>query len=146
MTLDIATPLVTAQGGAKSTPRAERRARGRAACESRASNGQVGVLPAHPGNRGRRRLPSEPESDEIRVGRAQLKKELATGAVRIEEVLVLPPDLARTERVSVLLLAVPKYGRVRVSRLLTRARISDSKTLDGLSDRQRAELIAHFRS
>ncbi len=44
---------------------------------------------------------------------------------------------AKTERVSVLLLAVPKYGSVRVSRLLTKTRISDSKTLGGLSDRQR---------
>ena len=103
---------------------------------------KAGVTPA----RSAQRLEALRKANEIRVGRAQLKKELATGAVRIEEILVRLPDCARTERVSVLLLAVPKYGRVRVSRLLTRVRISDSKTMGGLSDRQRAELIAHFRS
>ena len=44
-----------------------------------------------------------------------------------------------------LLLAVPKYGSARVSRLLAKARISDSKRLAGLSERQRAELIDHFQ-
>jgi hypothetical protein len=96
--------------------------------------------------RSAQRLEALRKANAIRVSRAQLKKELATGAVRIEQILARPPDCANTERVSVLLLAVPKYGRVRASRLLARARISDSKTLSALSDRQRAELIAHFRS
>jgi hypothetical protein len=103
---------------------------------------KAGASPA----RSSQRLEALRKANEIRVGRAQLKKELATGAVRIEEIIAQPPDFANTERVSSLLLAVPKYGRVRVSRLLTRARISDSKRLGGLSDRQRAELIAHFKS
>jgi hypothetical protein len=103
---------------------------------------KTGATPA----RSAQRLEGLRKANEIRVRRAQLKKELATGAVRIEEILARPPDFAKTERVSVLLLAVPKYGRVRVSRLLTKAQISDSKTLGGLSDRQRAELIAHFKS
>jgi S13-like H2TH domain len=102
---------------------------------------KAGAPPA----RSAQRLESLRKANEIRASRAQLKNELATGAVRMEEILVRLPEFARTERVSVLLLAVPKYGRVRVSRLLTKARISESKTLGGLSDRQRAELIAHFR-
>ena len=102
---------------------------------------KAGATPA----RSAQRLEALRKANEIRVGRGQLKKELATGAVHIEEILARPPDCARTERVSVLLLAVPKYGRVRVTRLLTKARITDSKTLGVLSDRQRAELIAHFR-
>ena len=101
----------------------------------------AGAAPA----RSAQRLEALRKANEIRVGRAQLKKELATGVVRIDEILAQPPDCAKTERVSVLLLAVPKYGSVRVSRLLTKTRISDSKRLGGLSDRQRAELIAHFR-
>jgi hypothetical protein len=91
------------------------------------------------------RLEALRKANEIRVGRAQLKKELAAGTVRIEAILARPPDFAKTERISALLLALPKYGPARVSRLLTRVRISESKTLGGLSDRQRAELIAYFR-
>jgi hypothetical protein len=42
-------------------------------------------------------------------------------------------------------MAVPKFGRVKATRFLTQARISHSKTVGGLSDRQRAELIGLFR-
>ena len=44
-----------------------------------------------------------------------------------------------------LLLAVPKYGRVKVNKILAQCRISPSKTLGGLSERQRAELVALMR-
>jgi hypothetical protein len=66
-------------------------------------------------------------------------------AGRIDEVLVEVPELARGAKVYELLLAVPKLGRVRVSRLLRQYRISEAKTLGGLSERQRAELIACLR-
>ena len=85
------------------------------------------------------------KANAIRSRRAQLKKDLVAGSIRIDKILAAPPEFAKTERLSVLLLAVPGYGRARVSRLLTRIRISDSKTLAGLSDRQRAELIRHFQ-
>jgi len=43
-----------------------------------------------------------------------------------------------------MLMAVPKFGRVKAARLLNQCRISQSKTVGGLSDRQRHELIALF--
>ena len=43
-----------------------------------------------------------------------------------------------------MLMAVPKFGRVKAARLLNQCRISQSKTVGGLSDRQRAELIGLF--
>ena len=91
------------------------------------------------------RLDALRKANEIRAGRSQLKKDLAAGKVQIVDVLARPPECAETERVSVLLLAVPKYGNARVSRLLTKTRISDSKRLVGLTDRQRAELIEHLQ-
>jgi hypothetical protein len=45
-----------------------------------------------------------------------------------------------------MLLAVPKIGRVKVNRLLAVARISPSKTIGGLSERQRTELIEPLRT
>ena len=87
------------------------------------------------------RLEALRKANEIRVDRSQLKKNLASGRVQIVDVLARPPECAKTERVSVLLLALPKYGNARVSRLLTKTRISDSKRLAGLTDRQRADLI-----
>ena len=43
-----------------------------------------------------------------------------------------------------MLMAVPKFGRVKAGRFLNQCRISQSKTVGGLSDRQRAELIGLF--
>ena len=84
-------------------------------------------------------------ANEVRLARARLKKELAVGSRRIEDILLEPPELARGAKVHDLLLAVPKLGQVRVSRLLRHCRISETKTLGGLSERQRTELIASLR-
>ena len=85
------------------------------------------------------------EANEIRVGRARLKKELASGRVRIEEILTAPPRAAMTAKVYDLLLALPKIGPVRAACSLTQCRIAPSKTVGGLTERQRHELIGLFR-
>ncbi len=85
------------------------------------------------------------QANQIRSGRAQLKKELASGRVRIEELLAQPPEFARTAKVYDLLVALPRIGPVRAARSLTRCRIAPSKTVGGLSERQRDELIGLFR-
>jgi len=85
------------------------------------------------------------QANQIRSGRAQLKKELASGRVRIEELLAQPPEFARTAKVYDLLVALPKIGPVRAARSLGHCRIAPSKTVGGLSERQRDELIGLFR-
>ncbi|MDQ3823203.1 MAG: hypothetical protein M3321_08180 [Actinomycetota bacterium] len=84
-------------------------------------------------------------ANEIRVRRAQLKKDLKDGRARIEEILSEPPDYVSTAKVFDMLMAVPKFGRVKAARFLNMCRISQSKTVGGLSERQRAELIGLFR-
>src|SRR4249920_1743224 len=83
-------------------------------------------------------------ANEIRVRRAQLKKDLKTGTAQIETVLSDPPEYVETAKVFDMLMAVPKFGRVKAARFLNQCRISQSKTVGGLSDRQRAELIGLF--
>ena len=80
----------------------------------------------------------------IRVRRAQLKKDLKSGDVSIEQILKSPPEFVSTAKVFDMLMAVPKFGRVKAARLLNQCRISQSKTVGGLSDRQRQELIGLF--
>ena len=46
-----------------------------------------------------------------------------------------------TAKVFDMILAVPKYGRVKANKILGQCRISPSKTIGGLSQRQRAELV-----
>src|ERR671917_1976429 len=75
-------------------------------------------------------------ANDIRVRRAQLKKDLKDGRVQIEEILRHPPEYVETAKVFDMLMAVPKFGRVKATRLLNQCRISQSKTVGGLSDRQ----------
>jgi len=83
-------------------------------------------------------------ANDIRVRRAQLKKDLKDGRVRVETILSNPPEYVETAKVFDILMAVPKFGRVKAARFLNQCRISQSKTVGGLSERQRAELIALF--
>ena len=84
-------------------------------------------------------------ANEIRVERARLKKELKVGDVSLSGVLADPPAFLLTAKVFDMLLAVPKYGRVKANKVLTQCRISPSKTIGGLSERQRSELVAMLR-
>ena len=99
-----------------------------------------------PAKRLDQRLRALRQANEIRSRRAALKKELASGRVRIEDVLAAqPPDYAKTAKVQDLLLALPKVGPARVARFLSRARIAPSKTVGGMTERQRGQLIELFR-
>ena len=90
------------------------------------------------------RMEALQRANHIRVRRAQLKKDLKDGRVQIEVILLDPPDWVSTAKVFDMLMAVPKFGRVKAARLLNQCRISQSKTVGGLSERQRAELIGLF--
>jgi hypothetical protein len=84
-------------------------------------------------------------ANEIRSKRALLKKQLKRREINVQDVLLDPPEWAGTMKVIDLLLAAPKYGRVKANKALVRARISPSKTLGGMSARQRAEIASMVR-
>ena len=90
------------------------------------------------------RMEALARANDIRVRRAQLKKDLKLGTVQIEEILQNPPEYVSTAKVFDMLIAVPKFGRVKAARFLNQCRISQSKTVGGLSERQRTELIGLF--
>src|SRR6266704_5620581 len=90
------------------------------------------------------RMDALKRANDVRVKRAQLKKDLKEGKVRIEQILNNPPEYVSTAKVIDILMAVPKFGRVKAARFLNTCRISQSKTVGGLSDRQRTELIGLF--
>jgi hypothetical protein len=90
------------------------------------------------------RMEALKRANDIRVKRAKLKKDLKDGRVRIEQILRNPPEYVSTAKVFDILMAVPKFGRVKAARFLNQCRISQSKTVGGLSDRQRTELVGLF--
>lgn len=81
----------------------------------------------------------------VRSERARLKRRLAEGTLELSSVITDPPPCARTARVYELLLALPKVGPAKANRWLSRCRIAPSKTLAGLTDRQRRELLELLR-
>ena len=91
------------------------------------------------------RMEALQRANDIRTRRARLKRDLKAGRQPIHELLLEPPDYLETAKVFDLLLAVPKYGRVKVNKILTQCKISPSKTVGGLSERQRRELVAFMR-
>ena len=91
------------------------------------------------------RMDALQRANQIRTRRAQLKRDLKAGRVTIHDLLRNPPEYLETAKVFDMLLAVPKYGRVKVNKILVTCRISPSKTIGGLSERQRNELVSLLR-
>ena len=91
------------------------------------------------------RMDALQRANEIRTRRAQLKKDLKGGRVSIHTLLKEPPEYVETAKVFDMLLPVPKYGRVKANKVLQQCRISPSKTIGGLSERQRTELVGLLR-
>jgi len=88
-----------------------------------------------------RRMIALTRANQVRGQRAKLKQDLRAGKVSIEQVLATRADYLAGAEVFDLLLAVPKIGPAKASRLLTIARVSPCKTVGNLSERQRARLI-----
>lgn len=80
-------------------------------------------------------------ANEIRTFRANLKKDIKAGKIAILKLLLDPPKEIETMKLFDFLMAVPKFGRVKTNKVLTTCRISMSKTIGGLSDRQRDEIV-----
>jgi hypothetical protein len=81
------------------------------------------------------------KANQVRVARARPKREVAAGRIELARVVAEPPACAQTAKVRELLLVVLRIGPARADRLLARCRIAYAKTVTGLSERQRAELV-----
>jgi hypothetical protein len=87
------------------------------------------------------RMEALQRANDIRTRRAQLKRDLKAGRKHVLPLVDHPPDYLETMKAFDLLLATPKYGRVKANSVLGRCRIAPSKTLGALSIRQRRDMI-----
>jgi S13-like H2TH domain len=99
------------------------------------------TVPQTPERSQQQRMDALRRANEIRSERARLKESLRNGGLGIADVLSDPPACVHTAKVLDLLLAVPKYGRVKANRVLERCRVSPARTVNGLTPRQRKELL-----
>lgn len=99
------------------------------------------------------RLEALEEANTVRTARAELKRRIKREGVQIAvlalelntEALGLRDHDLDTMKVYDLLVATPKYGRSKANRLLVSENVSPSKTIAGLSDRQRDALVSRIR-
>jgi hypothetical protein len=87
------------------------------------------------------RMDALQRANHVRSQRAALKTALKTGDAYITAIVQDPPEYLLTAKVLDLIMAAPKYGRVKAAKVMERCRVSPSKTVGGLSDRQRRELV-----
>lgn len=91
------------------------------------------------------RMDALERANEVRTKRAQLKRNLKSGRITFHSIILNPPPFVETMKLIDLILEIPKIGRVKANKVLATCRISPSKTIGGLSDRQREEIVGMLR-
>jgi hypothetical protein len=86
------------------------------------------------------------KANECRLQRAQLKREIKAGEVKVSEVLDLPiPEWLRGEVLGRFIRQMPRFGPDRMRRFLIPLNLPELKTLGGLTYRQRTLLVRELR-
>jgi hypothetical protein len=90
------------------------------------------------------RMEALSRANEVRALRAQLKRDLKAQRVSIGALLVDPPPYLETAKVFDMVLALPKVGSAKATKIFHTSRVSPNKTFGGLSERQRADLAGRM--
>lgn len=77
----------------------------------------------------------------VRQGHAELRRELCARAISLTEAIDDPRASGHLP-IGLLLRAVPRYGSIRVQRILRGLRISEKRRVDQLTERQRRLILA----
>lgn len=83
-------------------------------------------------------------ANKIRLGRAQVKRELKAGQVGIKTLILDPPDSIKSATVYEIMTSMNRWGRYRANKVLAVAGVSEYTTMGSLTDRQRFSLIAEL--
>jgi S13-like protein len=81
------------------------------------------------------------KANRIRTERARLKERMKARRESPLDLLLEPPQYIESMKVQDFLLATPKYGKVKTKKVLQLARVSPTKTVGGMTSRQRTELV-----
>jgi hypothetical protein len=79
-----------------------------------------------------------------RKARAELKGELKSGKVSLQQVLKREDDTVGKMKVSVVLESLPGVGKVRAAKIMEELDISATRRVRGLGAKQREQLLARF--
>lgn len=77
-----------------------------------------------------------------RIRRAEVREELKSGKLSVEQVLDMKDDpVVGRMKVSTLIETMPGYGKAKVEKVMRELQIAESRRLRGLGERQRAALL-----
>ena len=82
------------------------------------------------------------QANQVRLARAELKRQVGAGAVTVQEVVEDCPWQAEKMSLSELLMSQRRWGRMRCRRLLLAVELPENKRLGTLTERQRGALVA----
>jgi hypothetical protein len=80
----------------------------------------------------------------VRLARAELKRRIADGEVTAAEVIVTAPWEASSMAIGDVLMSQRRWGGTRCRKFLAMFRISETKTIGSLTERQRRALAAQL--
>lgn len=77
-----------------------------------------------------------------RIKRAEVREELKSGKLTVEQVLDMKDDpVVGRMKVSTLIETMPGYGKAKAEKVMKELQIAESRRLRGLGERQRAALL-----
>ena len=77
-----------------------------------------------------------------RIRRAEVREELKSGRLSVEQVLDMREDaVVGRMKVSTLIETLPGYGKAKAEKVMRELQIAESRRLRGLGERQRAALL-----
>lgn len=92
----------------------------------------------------KQRLDALETANTVRTERSVLKKDMKAGRVNVYGLIRDPPGVILTMKIWDFLMAVPKFGRVKVTKALRQCSIAPSKTMGGMTERQRNDLSRYL--
>lgn len=102
-------------------------------------------MPSPPRLTEEQRLQNLAKAAEARKRRAELKERLKSGRTTFRDLLdSADDDIVGRMKVSTVLESLPGVGRVRARRIMEQLKISESRRLRGLGEKQRRNLLAEF--
>jgi hypothetical protein len=79
-------------------------------------------------------------ANEIRLARAELKREVAKGTITVGEVILNRPSEVASMTIAELLTSQRRWGTTRCSKFLADIGMPETKTVQSMTDRQRSLL------
>jgi hypothetical protein len=85
-------------------------------------------------------------ANQVRLARAELKRRIALGEIDVADVVLDCPWEAASMAVADLLMSQRRWGQTRCRKFLANMAMSERKTIESMTDRQRQTLAALLRS